>query len=244
MDKPIYAIGDIHGQLEKLTEVLSRIEKNGGADARIVFLGDLVDRGPDSAGVVELLMQGLKSGKDWTVVKGNHDRMFAYFMQEVPKADPILRSDLSWLHPRLGGRETLASYGVRASLQDAPEVIHSQARALVPEAHIAFLNNLPAYHQIGAFLFVHAGIRPGAALADQTEDDLCWIRDSFLNDPRPHPWLVVHGHTAVETVQHRGNRINLDTGAGYGNPISVAVFEDDGIWTLEPTGRKALLPGG
>ncbi|MBO9399421.1 metallophosphoesterase family protein [Shimia sp. R9_3] len=242
MTDPVYAIGDIHGYLEKLEDILSRIEADGGPDARIVFLGDLVDRGPNSCGVVDRLMHARTEGRPWTVVKGNHDRMFEYFMATQPKHDPRLRPELTWLHPRLGGAETLASYGVDAHADRAVEDIHADALALVPKEHIEFISSLPLFHLMNPILFVHAGIRPGIALEDQSEDDLCWIRDDFLSDPRPHPWLVVHGHTVVETVEHKGNRIDLDTGAGYGKPISVAVFEGSDVWTLESSGRKVLKP--
>ncbi|MBO9473717.1 serine/threonine protein phosphatase [Shimia sp. R10_1] len=242
MTDPIYAIGDVHGQLEKLLEVIARIEADGGPTANIVFLGDLVDRGPDSSGVIELVINARQLGKNWQVVKGNHDRMFQYFMEDTPRHDTRLRAELSWMHPRLGGRETLASYGVDVHPDRTEQDLHAEARAKVPQSHMAFIESLPFFHQVDNLLFVHAGIRPGIALPKQSEDDLCWIRDDFLNYPRQHPWLVVHGHTVVPAVEHRGNRVNLDTGAGYGNPISAVVFEGDQVWRLGPNGRELLTP--
>ena len=93
-------------------------------------------------------------------------------------------------------------------------------------------------------LFVHAGIRPGVALADQSQDDKLWIRGEFLDDRRPHPRLVVHGHTHVPAPEHHGNRVNLDSGAGYGHPLTTAVFEGRACWHLTETGRQPLMPKG
>ena len=114
--------------------------------------------------------------------------------------------------------------------------------AAVPAAHLDFLDSRPLWVARGALLFVHAGIAPGVALEAQTEDDLIWIRDPFLNHARPHPWLVVHGHSAVEVPEHRGNRVNLDGGAGYGRMLHPAVFEGRDAWLLTETGRKPLRP--
>jgi serine/threonine protein phosphatase 1 len=238
----IYAIGDIHGQLEMLQEALDLIAIDGGSDAEIVFLGDLVDRGPDSRGVIEHLMQGQAAGRRWHVLKGNHDRMFEQFVRSGVQVDPAIKSGLGWLNLRLGGAGTLASYGVMDVSDPARDADLEAARAAVPLAHLDFIRDLPLWHQHGGLLFVHAGVRPGVALADQTEDDLIWIRDSFLTYVKPHPWLVVHGHTALETPQHFGNRIDLDGGAGYGRQIFGAVFEGRDCWLLTGKGRVALLP--
>ncbi|CUH51414.1 metallophosphoesterase family protein [Shimia marina] len=241
MPTPIYAIGDIHGHLDKLQEVLARIDADGGKDARVIFLGDLVDRGPDSCGVIDLVMSGMQEGRNWTALMGNHDRMFTYFMEPVPRPELRLRADLHWLHKRLGGTETLASYGVTFPEDERLGTIHRAARAKVPERHIRFLRALPYYVQEDALLFVHAGIQPGVALGLQSPDDLCWLREPFLLHQDPHPWLVVHGHTPVQTPTHFGNRVALDTGAGYGQPISVGVFEEQDCWVLTENGREPLM---
>jgi len=242
MTRPIYAIGDIHGQLDMLETALSRIESDGGPDARIVFLGDYTDRGPDSRGVIDRILTGQAQGRNWIALKGNHDRMFSMFVEDYPRNDAQLLVGYHWLHDRLGGIETLASYGVPVVEGDRIFQIHALARAAVPTAHVDFLNSLKPYHQEGDLLFAHAGIRPGIALKDQTEDDLIWIRHDFLNDTRAHPWLVVHGHTPAKQAEHRGNRVNLDAGAGYGHPLACAVFEDRACWQLTDTGRVPLLP--
>jgi serine/threonine protein phosphatase 1 len=242
MPDRIYAIGDIHGQLAMLEEALARIEADGGPDARIVFLGDYTDRGPDSRGVIERLMQGQAEGRNWICLKGNHDRMFSMFLEEYPRNDSQLLVGYHWLHERLGGIETLQSYGVEVSEGDRIYQVHKRARAAVPQAHLAFLAALQPCLQEGGLLFVHAGIRPGLPLEQQSEDDLIWIRQEFLNDERAHPWLVVHGHTPAKQAEHRVNRINLDSGAGYGRPLSTAVFEGRECWLLTENGRQPLFP--
>lgn len=242
MTNPIYAVGDIHGQTHQLDRALDLITADGGADAEIVFLGDLVDRGPDSRGVIDRVMQGQAAGKPWTVLKGNHDRMFARFVRGGVLHDPRTRTPLSWLHPRMGGITTLASYGLAdANEMPMPAAFHA-ARAAVPQSHIDFIDQLPLYLERDGLLFVHAGILPGVPLPQQTEDDLVWIRDPFLNDPITHPWLVVHGHTALDYPQHFGNRIDLDGGVGFGRPLHPAVLEGRKCWLLTDDGRHPLTP--
>lgn len=238
---PIYAVGDIHGQYEMLETALQRIEADGGPDAKIVFLGDLVDRGTGSRQVIDRLMQGQAAGRDWTILSGNHDDLFVGFLDTGAVMDARIKSGVPWNGPRLGGLPTLASYGLNDLDRPAPE-LWKEAQQAVPADHLAFLRGLPSHLEIGPLLFVHAGIRPGVALADQTRDDMMWIRAEFLEDPRPHPWLVVHGHSAVDAAEHCGNRVNLDSGAGYDRPITAAVFEGQNVWTLTPEGRVALYP--
>lgn len=242
MTTPIYAIGDIHGQLDMLETALTRIEADGGRDARVVFLGDYTDRGPDSAGVLDLLIKGQAEGRDWITIKGNHDRMFSLFMQDYPMNDERLLVGYHWLHERIGGIETLASYRVEVPERTRIYEVHAAARAAVPQAHIDFLAGLQVTHQQGDLLFVHAGIRPEIPLSAQTEDDLIWIRDSFHKYTAPHPYLVVHGHTPVKAATHYGNRVNLDAGAGYGQPLVTAVFEGNACWQLTDQGRVPLSP--
>lgn len=242
MTRPIYAVGDIHGQLSMLDDALARIEADGGAGAPVVFLGDYVDRGPDSAGVLTRLAGGIDEGRDWTCLLGNHDRMFRGFIGDTPRSDPYLMVGWDWFHPRLGGADTLASYGAGPEEGERVFRLHRRARAVVPQRHLDFLDSLHTHHERGGLLFVHAGIRPGVALEDQTEDDLIWIRTEFHDHTDPHPWLVVHGHTPVPKATHYGNRVNLDTGAGYGDPLTVAVFEDGQVFNLTPQGRVPLSP--
>ncbi len=239
-----YAIGDIHGHLGLLRGVHDLIAddmaRHGAAP--VVHVGDLVDRGPDSRGVIDHLAQGIAAGRDWIVLKGNHDRMFSRFLNDPAEPEPVLRADLSWLHPRLGGVETLASYGVRSAGDRPVAKVHADAVAAVPPAHRDFLRSRPAWHRIGEVLFVHAGIRPGVPIQNQTETDLVWIRDPFLMETASHGPLVIHGHTAIDTPTHYGNRVNIDSSAAYGGPLSAIVVEGRDVFHLTPAGRMPLRP--
>ncbi len=239
-----YAIGDIHGHLEQLYRVHDWIAADMATHgaAPIVHIGDLVDRGPNCQGVIEYLRAGVAAGQDWIVLKGNHDRMFTNYLADLTYHDPGLRRDMSYLHPRIGGVETLASYGVKNAADRPLAPVHAEAVAAVPAAHRAFMQSLPSSHQRGEVIFVHAGIRPGIALADQSEDDLVWIRKGFLEDSRDHGALIVHGHTAIDTPTHYGNRVNIDSSAAYGGPLSAVVIEGRDVHLLTETGRKALFP--
>lgn len=241
-----YAIGDIHGHLALLRAAHALIAadrmQTGDGMAPVVHVGDLTDRGPDSAGVVEHLRDGMAGGAPWVVLKGNHDRLFAQFLRDPKWHDPGLKPEHSWLHPRLGGATTLASYGV-ANAGDRPVgAVHAEALAVVPAAHRIFLESRPTSYLRGELLFVHAGIRPGIDLHQQAEDDLVWIRAPFLEDRRDHGALVVHGHTALDEATHYGNRVNLDSGAAYGGLLSAVVFEGRDVFLLTPGGRRAVLP--
>ena len=240
----IYAIGDIHGQLGQLDEALRLIEQDGGRAARVVFLGDYTDRGPDSRGVIERLIEGVEAGRNWTVLRGNHDRMFARFVRYGSATDARISSGNTWLHPTLGGTTTLASYGVFAEAQSGQDEIVQAARRAVPETHLDFLDSRPLWHETDDQIFVHAGIRPGIEMTRQEEDDLIWIRKGWLEDPRDHGKLIVHGHTALDFPCHYGNRLNLDGGAGFGRPLIPAVIEGRDCWLLTGNGRVQLMPIG
>lgn len=238
-----YAIGDIHGRLSLLEQVHDLIQADQAREgvAPVVHLGDLPDRGPSTRGVIDFLMRGIAAGEDWLVLKGNHDRMLSMFLEAPSRRDPVLPPQYDYLHPALGGVETLASYGVEdADLRPFAEV-HAEALAAVPIAHRAFLASRPLSHHAGGCFFVHAGIRPGWPLEAQTEDDMVWIREPFLSDRRGHGSLIVHGHTTLERATHYGNRLNLDSGAGYGGPLTAVAIEGRRAWHLTRRGRK-LLP--
>jgi serine/threonine protein phosphatase 1 len=242
----LYAIGDIHGHLGLLQAahdlIVRDMARNGPGP--VVHVGDLVDRGPDSRGVIDYLIQGIDSGQDWVVLKGNHDRMFTRFLRDPHEPEPGLRADLSWLHPKLGGPTTLASYGV-ANAADRPIAkVHADATAAVPDAHIRFLTSLPTLHKVRDLAFVHAGIRPGVRLEQQSETDLVWIRETFLSERSSFGPLVVHGHTAIDEATHYGNRLNLDSGAAYGGPLSAVVIEGREAALLTPNGRRTLPQPG
>ncbi|KIN62974.1 Bis(5'nucleosyl)-tetraphosphatase, ApaH [Sulfitobacter noctilucicola] len=242
MTAPIYTIGDIHGQLAELHRVLDLIKADGGDDAKVVFLGDYTDRGPNSCGVLDLLIEGQAAGRNWTFLQGNHDRMFHWFMRDYPQHEAYLPVELYWLHPRLGGDTTLASYGIKFTEKSRQLDVHKMALKNVPDAHVQFLKDAVLSFETDELFFAHAGIRPGVALAAQDEEDLLWIRKEFHDDTRAHPKLIVHGHTPVDRATHYGNRINLDSGAGYGKPLTAAVFEGADCWVLGHEGRAPLLP--
>ncbi|WP_102225501.1 metallophosphoesterase [Acidimangrovimonas sediminis] len=243
-----YAIGDIHGQLGLLKQAHQRIAEDrartGDADAPVVHLGDLVDRGPDSAGVIALLVEGIAAGRPWIALKGNHDRMFALYLDTPAEHDPMLRADYDYVHPKIGGIETLASYGVAEPTARPALEVHADAIDRVPANHRAFLSALPDHHRRGEVFFAHAGIRPGVPLDDQVEDDLIWIRGLFHQDRRDHGALIVHGHTPVEAATHYGNRVNLDSGAAFGGPLSAVVIEGRDVFLLTDDGRRKLEPQG
>ncbi|MDU8929453.1 metallophosphoesterase [Alisedimentitalea sp. MJ-SS2] len=246
MTQPIYAIGDIHGQHDMLLDALTRIEADGGADARVVILGDLVDRGPDSRAVIDTLIAGIGQGRDWIVLLGNHDRLFLDYVETGNPDHPLIRSRTArasgqgWLHEIMGGPTTLASYGVDLTLTG--DELWAATRAAVPHFHTDFLKACPLYHLEPGLLFVHAGIDPRLPLEWQTEEHLLWIRDRFLEHSEPFNWLVVHGHSSIELPRHYGNRVNLDSGAGFDRPLTTAVLDQGRVWVLEPHGRIPLDP--
>jgi len=240
MAQRIYAIGDIHGHLDKLRTAHTFIEadQHGADDAQIVHVGDLIDRGPDSAGVLEYLSHGAKTGKPWVNLMGNHDLMMSLFLDNPHHRVTGLKPDYSWMHDRIGGRETLASYGV--DWQDDLNALHQEAVRAVPAAHRDFLAQLKYQFHWNSVLFVHAGIRPGIALDKQDRQDLIWIRKDFHNDDRDHGALIVHGHTPIDQATHYGNRINIDSGAAWGHDLSAIVIDGDDVFHLTADGRVPI----
>ncbi len=240
----IYAVGDIHGHLDKLEASHARIAEDrarqGGAPGPVIHIGDLVDRGPDAKGVVQYLIDGIERGEDWLVLCGNHDRLFSDFLEGGDGTHPRLRGGLTWHHATMGGKATLESYGIKRKLLERDKAFGARARSKVPVAHREFLANLPLWHREGDMIFVHAGIRPGFPMDAQDEEDLMWIRDDFLWHLNDHEALIVHGHTPVDEPTHYGNRVNIDTGAGWGNPLVPVVFDDGRVFALRDTGREEL----
>jgi serine/threonine protein phosphatase 1 len=200
------AVGDIHGSLSKLQALVARCEQRaGGVPLTFVFLGDYIDRGTDSAGVVRYLME-LQSrlGPRMIALKGNHESTVLDVCDGV--------SPESYWRDQ-GGEATLRSYGV-ARAQD------------LPEANLNWFRSLPVSYDDGHRFYVHAGVNPLLPLNAQRERDLIWIREPFLSDRRDYGRLIVHGHTPLETggPDLRANRLNLDTGAVFGGPLSAALF--------------------
>ena len=222
----IYAIGDIHGCLDLLKMLVAAIEEEQRdlppARPTIVFLGDYVDRGPDSFGVIDWLCQRPLPEFERVHLRGNHEEWFEEFLADISVGP-------SWLY--CGGVATLASYGIRAALgEDDPmrlRAMQADLAAALPVPHRRFIRALDYYHESGGYLFVHAGIRPGVPLAEQSPDDLIWIRDAFLHTTADHGHVVVHGHTIVNEAQVCPNRIGIDTGAFATNVLTCLVLEAD-----------------
>lgn len=241
-----YAIGDIHGHLDKLVAAHDLIARDraavGDDEAPVVHVGDLPDRGPDSRGVIGWLMARAAEDPRQIVLKGNHDRMFTGFLADPRVQDEGLKPKYRWLDPMLGGADTLASYGVDTTPDRPLDDLHAEALARVPADHVGFLVSRPAALLFGQALFVHAGVRAGVDLRLQTETDLVWIRQGFLDDARDHGALVVHGHTAIGRATHYGNRLNIDSSVAYGGTLSAVVIEGRDAWLLTGDGRVPLPP--
>ncbi len=220
----VYAVGDIHGRLDLLQRLLDLIsldaEANPAGKRTLVFLGDYVDRGPDSRGVVELLISDLPHGFDVHFLKGNHEAILLDFLAEPWRLDHWLQN---------GGEETMRSYGVDTeslSHLGAPPAAWRDAFAeVLPEAHVRFFRNLQLSVSFGDYLFVHAGIRPGVPLGAQSEADLVWIRGPFLNHAEPFGKIVVHGHTPGQEPVMRSNRVGIDTGAVFTGRLTALRLE-------------------
>lgn len=226
-----YVVGDVHGRLDLLERLLSLIERDVQArPARktlLVFLGDLIDRGPDSSGVVERLRTY------------HHDRLKPYFL--AGNHEEVLLRLLagergllsSWL--KFGGAECLESYGLDPKgLRDAHErTALASIRQVVPQEHARFLANFADTLSFGDYLFVHAGIRPRVDLSLQSQSDLRWIRSPFLDDDGDHGLIVVHGHTISPSVEKRANRIGIDTGAYRSGVLTALGLEGEEQWILD-----------
>lgn len=210
----IYAIGDIHGELPLLEELLDEIRwdahRQPSDDHKIVFIGDYVDRGLHSREVIDLVMAGI-NGFETVCLRGNHEQMFLDFLE-----DPTLERATSWNRDFVGGRDTLASYDIDlheivAALEEERDV--SAILAGVPQNHVSWMSALPHDHHVPGFMFAHAGIMPGIALEAQRERDMLWIRDTFLESDLDHGKVIVHGHSSRRDPEALHNRINIDTGA-------------------------------
>ncbi|MBY9064395.1 serine/threonine protein phosphatase [Sphingomonas yunnanensis] len=232
-DRPLYAIGDIHGCYDHLHALLAWVardagERSPGVAPVLVLLGDYVDRGPDSAKVLAALAWLARSSAITArLLEGNHEAMFRLFMER-----PAMHGQ--WL--RYGGSETLRSYGV-APPEHEEEADGGVLTALrdrlfdaMPVAHYRLLERLEPMVRVGDYTFVHAGVRPGVSLRAQERDDLLWIRDEFLDHPRPAETIVVHGHTwANERAVLLPYRIGLDTGAYETGVLSALRIDAEGL---------------
>lgn len=223
----VYAVGDIHGRADLLAETIARIEEDQQrrpvAQAVEIYLGDYVDRGPDSRSVIDMLAARLvRHGA--VCLRGNHDALLDAFIHDF--------ATLEIWRP-LGALATLASYGVvPESGRDSDRDMHARFLNALPRAHVLFLQCLRDSFVCGDFLFVHAGIRPGVAIEHQRARDLMWIRGEFLDSPLDHGTFVVHGHTPVPHLDIRHNRVNIDTGAWKTGVLTCIAIEGDSILPL------------
>lgn len=222
------AIGDVHGRLDLLEPILAAIETRArrvsGRRHVVILLGDLIDRGRDSFGVLDRLAAGI-AGAETVILRGNHEDVLLRFLGGDPTA-------LGWLE--FGGTETLASYGIDMRAMRHLDMAHLRAEIVsaMPASHVGLLATLSLTYTAGDYMFVHAGARPGRPLNVQTEQDLIWIREEFLDSTYRFEKKIVHGHTPVPEPDFRRNRINLDTGAFASNRLTAALFEDDTVTLL------------
>lgn len=217
----VYAVGDIHGRLDLFERLIAAIEADdaaaGPAETTVILLGDLVDRGPDSAGVIARA-RAWQGERKVRILAGNHEEMFLQSFEKTSTLKHFLR---------FGGKETVLSYGLdRQAYQSASvEDVQAMMHAAVPAEDRAFLESFEDMIAIGDYLFVHAGIDPRVPLDAQRRQDLRWIREPFLSYPEPHGVVVVHGHTICDSVEDCGNRIGIDTGAFMTGRLTALVIE-------------------
>jgi serine/threonine protein phosphatase 1 len=226
----VYAIGDIHGRLDLLDRLIRQIDSDdqerGASSTTLIFLGDFVDRGPDSRGVIDRVIELRQAGRRIRTLMGNHEEVFLKALAGDIGATRFLT--------RIGGRETIASYGVddieyrKASFEELTELLADK----VPGEHVEFLQSLEKWVTIGDYLFVHAGLRPGIEIEEQSISDLCWIRGEFLLDTRDHGKMIVHGHSIRERVDIQANRIGIDTGAFASDRLTAIGLEGNQRWFL------------
>ncbi len=228
----IYAIGDVHGRNDLLQQLLDHIdaddERRGETQTQIILLGDLVDRGPDSCGVIETAM-ALKSRRpNSRFLMGNHEEVFIAACRK--RDSKTLRFFL-----RIGGEATFLSYPILRSeyLELDMEQLGARLGSLIPDAHLTFLEMFEDQIVIGDYAFVHAGIRPGVALSEQKPSDLRWIRDEFVAQKGDLEKVIIYGHTIYEDIDERGSRIGIDTGAYNSGKLTAIGLEGGERWYLQ-----------
>ena len=218
MPERILVIGDIHGCLDKLELLWERIDPRPGLD-QLIFLGDYIDRGDDSSGVLDYLLELKEIYTDTVFLMGNHEKMFKDFLAGVDRALFIYN----------GGESTLKSYLVR--MEDYWEgrqgVLDEEAlNQLVPEQHRDFLEELKPYYETDGYIMVHAGLKHGVPLENQSLDDLVWIREEFIYSEEDFGKRVIFGHTPFVRPLVLPNKIGIDTGAAYGNSLTCVILPD------------------
>lgn len=224
-----YVVGDIHGRNDLFAQLIEAIEADDkaapAAETIIVLLGDLVDRGADSAGVINAARKWGKQ-RDVRYLAGNHEEMFLESFEDKE----VLRHFL-----KHGGRETILSYDITTKQYNALSVgdLFKKLPEIIPQKDRDFLNSFDEKLEAGDYLFVHAGINPKLSIEDQTRKDMLWIRERFLSYEGPLPKVVVHGHTIFNEVEDRGTRIGIDTGAFRTGVLTALVLEEDKRRTIQ-----------
>lgn len=222
-DLRIYAVGDVHGRFDLFERMLAAVEEDVGdfppENVRLVLLGDLIDRGPESAQVVERARQLREASDSVRLLMGNHEEIFLQILEGEIESLPFFL--------KIGGRPTIMSYGITDR-----EILTLKSRELVdlliervPPAHVELLRSMENVVRYGDVVFVHAGVRPGVPIDEQKLSDLRWIRSEFLSHRRSHGALIVHGHNVTETVEDHPNRIGIDTGAFATGRLSILALE-------------------
>jgi serine/threonine protein phosphatase 1 len=227
----VYAIGDIHGRLDLLKKVHRGIDADTSASSAAqtvgIYLGDYIDRGPDSAGVLSELIDRAMT-RPACFLRGNHEQLLLDFLEG---------KDLLGQWKAVGGLATLLSYGLPGALlagNNPEEEVQQALRQRLPAEHLEFLGRTGSYVRLGPYLMVHAGLRPGVRLEDQRTADILGIRNDFLDYDGDVGYLLVHGHTPVEEPDFRPNRINIDTGAFATNRLTCLRIGADGPSVLDP----------
>jgi serine/threonine protein phosphatase 1 len=227
-------VGDIHGRLDLLDELLSRVNADVAlrptARPVFVFLGDYIDRGPCSRETIDRLIEH-GGTSECVFLKGNHEQIAIKCL-----SDPSLFD--RWM--RLGGVETLVSYGVApGNLANGKQIVELQSafHGALPQAHFRFFRDQQTSFACGDFFFVHAGVKPRVELSRQAENDLLWIREEFLSSKEDFGKIVVHGHTPTRAIEVRPNRINIDTGAFATGRLSCLVIEEESLSVIDTLGR-------
>jgi serine/threonine protein phosphatase 1 len=233
----IYAIGDIHGRLDLFAAMASAIDADDAArpsaDTTVILLGDLVDRGPESAGVIDHAMRWARERRV-RLIGGNHEEIFL---------DAFENRETLRLFIRIGGRETILSYGIEpadfqlATIDELGEMI----RTAVPEEHIQYLAAGEEMIRVGDYLFAHAGLKPGVEIEAQRVGDLRWIREPFLSSAANHGAVVVHGHTITDEPEIRQNRIGIDTGAFASGRLTALRLEGQQRWICEARQHRGTI---
>lgn len=227
----VYAIGDVHGRNDLLKKLLDKIIKDDGerdsAESEIIFLGDLVDRGPDSAGVIDTAMQTKEIFGNVRFLMGNHEEVYLAAAAGNEKSVRFFN--------RIGGRETILSYEI--TMKEYMELDMTQLAQRIPELfpqeHIDFIAGFEDQITVGDYAFVHAGIRPGVPLSEQRPKDLRWIREEFLSAQEAHEKVIVYGHTINDDVVETGTRIGIDTGAYYSEKLTALALQGPERWYLD-----------